>query len=197
MRSLAFFLSGAILMLAAGWAGLPKALYRQKTQPLEFSHKVHTVKSEMDCAGCHDFREDGSFAGIPKIDNCATCHAAPLGETPAEKKLVEAYVTPEKNVPWLVYSRQPINARFSHAIHVKKAELKCERCHGEHGKTDKLRPYEYNAVSGYSRDIWGKSISRLRRVSNQGMEYSGMKMDDCISCHKQEGAEAGCLGCHR
>lgn len=192
MRSGIFFFTGVAMILLGGWVGLPKVLYKRQTQPLDFSHKAHAVKAEMDCTGCHDFREDGSFAGVPRIDNCAGCHAEPVGETANEKKLVDAYVTPEKEVGWLVYSRQPINARFSHAIHVKKAELKCERCHGDHGKSSALRPYEYNVVSGYSRDIWGRSISRLRRANNEGM-----KMDDCIDCHKEKGAEAGCLGCHR
>ncbi|MBE0657741.1 MAG: cytochrome c3 family protein [Bryobacteraceae bacterium] len=192
MRSAIFFLTGVAMMLLGGWVGLPKVLYKQQAQPLDFSHKAHVVKAEMDCTGCHDFREDGSFAGVPKLDNCAGCHAEPVGTTANEKKLVEAHVTPEKEIGWLVYSKQPINTRFSHAIHVKKAELKCERCHGEHGKTETLRPYEYNVVSGYSRDIWGRSVSRLRRASHEGM-----KMDDCMDCHKEKGAVAGCLGCHR
>jgi hypothetical protein len=106
--------------------------------------------------------------------------------------MVEKYVKPEKEVPWLVYARQPANVRFSHAIHTKRAGLKCERCHGEDGKSDAMRVYEENRISGYSRDIWGKSISRLRKASNEGM-----KMDDCESCHAQRGFKTGCLGCHR
>lgn len=192
MRSAIFFFTGVAVMMAAGWLGLPKVLYKQKQQPLEFSHKAHKVKAEMECSACHDFRPDGSYAGLPKLEGCAACHPEPVGETAAEKKFVESFVKPEKEVDWLVYARQPINARFSHAIHVKKANLKCERCHGNHGNTATLRPYEYNVISGYSRDIWGPSISRLRRAS-----YQGMKMDDCMGCHKEKGAEAGCLGCHR
>ena len=47
---------------------------------------------------------------------------------------------------------------------MKLAELKCEDCHGPHGASDTLRPYEENRISGYSRDIWGGSISGLRNV---------------------------------
>jgi len=192
MRAAIFFVTGMAVMLAGGWVGLPKVLYKQKQQPLQFSHKAHKVKAEMDCTACHDFREDASFAGLPKLESCAGCHAEPVGSTAAEKRLVEAYVKPEKEIDWLVYAKQPINARFSHAIHVKKAKLKCERCHGNHGSTATLRPYQYNVVSGYSRDIWGPAISRLGRAS-----YQGMKMDDCIGCHREQRVEAGCLGCHR
>lgn len=191
-RSLLLFTAGAAVMLLAGWVAFPRALYRQVAQPLDFDHKAHTVTAEMECSSCHEYRYDGTFAGIPKIDNCALCHSEPLGETENERKLVDEYITPGKEIPWLVYSRQPINTRFSHSVHTERAKIECERCHGDHGKSATLRPYEYNLVSGYSRDIWGPSISRLRRQPHQGM-----KMDDCMGCHQERGAVAGCLGCHR
>jgi hypothetical protein len=30
---------------------------------------------QSSCNACHQFKEDGSFSGIPAIDNCAVCHA--------------------------------------------------------------------------------------------------------------------------
>lgn len=189
---LILFGAGAAATLLAGWLAFPEALYRRQAQPLDFNHKTHTVKAEMECSACHAYREDGSFAGIPRIENCALCHSEPVGTTANEKRLVEEYVTPGREIPWLVYSRQPINTRFPHAVHTERAKIQCERCHGDHGRTETLRPYEYNAISGYSRDIWGPGITRLRRQPHQGM-----KMDDCMGCHKERGAVAGCLGCHR
>ena len=35
-------------------------------------------------------------------------------------------------------------------------------------------------ISGYSRDVW-----------------RGMKMDDCVACHRQQGLEHSCLDCHK
>ena len=69
---------------------------------------------------------------------------------------------------------------------------KCERCHGPHGTSDSLRPFEENRISGYSRDIWGRSISRARNQPG-----AGMKMDDCARCHKEQGVSTGCLDCHK
>jgi hypothetical protein len=147
----------------------------------------------MDCADCHAFGDNGRYAGVPKLDNCAMCHEQAVGETAIEKAFVEQFVTPKRELDWHVYSRQPMNVRFPHAIHVKSAKkLTCEDCHGDHGTTDKLRPYQQNRISGYSRDIWGGNIARIGLKAGEGM-----KMSDCESCHAKHEVEAGCLGCHK
>ena len=43
-----------------------------------------------------------------------------------------------------------------------------------------MRVYEQNRISGYSRDIWGHSMSRLGRAP-----HDGMKMSDCEDCHRR------------
>jgi hypothetical protein len=186
------FLAGFAISLATGWYVFPMALYDRADQPLQFNHQVHTgEKVGMSCADCHPFRDDGTFAGIPPLENCAGCHAEAVGNTQAEKILVEQYVKTGREIPWLVYSRQPENVFFSHATHVTLGELKCDDCHGAHGKTAGLRPYERNRISGYSRDIWGPSIART------GSKRPGMKMDDCIDCHQERGLDHSCLACHK
>lgn len=191
-RSLWLFGSGFAAVLAFGWAAFPKLLYRTEPQPIQFSHKVHVEKAGMKCGDCHPIRPDGRFAGIPSVSSCAGCHAQQMGTTEAEKKLVATYVTPNREIPWRVYARQPDNVFFPHAAHVKLAGLGCDVCHGAHGATDGLGPFQLNRVSGYSRDIWGPSIARLplnRRV--------GMKMSDCEDCHAARGVQTGCLDCHK
>jgi hypothetical protein len=65
-------------------------------------------------------------------------------------------------------------------------------CHSTYGESDQARIYEVNRISGYSRDIWGQSISRLRRAPHEGM-----KMSDCEECHQKHNVKVGCLGCHQ
>jgi hypothetical protein len=170
----------------------PRVLYVQKQQPLEFRHKTHAEKSGVaDCGECHAVREDGAFAGIPAMEKCAACHSERIGESKDEAAMVNSFIKPGHETPWLVYARQPANVWFSHAIHVKRAGLACTECHSTYGATDQVRIYQLNRISGYSRDIWGQSISRLRRAPHEGM-----KMSDCENCHRRRNVEVGCLGCH-
>jgi hypothetical protein len=192
-KGLFMFAAGLTGMLFVGWFGFPRILYKNLEQPLQFSHLVHTgEKVGMACEDCHSFTAEGRFTGIPKVAKCAECHADVLGESAAEKILVQEYVAPEREIPWLAYSRQPENACFSHIQHVKLAEIKCGDCHGPHGTSGALRPFQLNRISGYSRDIWGSSISGLR---NQALE--GKKMGDCIKCHAKHNKVDGCIACHK
>ncbi len=184
---------GLAATLAFGWLAFPHALYRRIDQPIQFSHKLHTGdKVGLPCDECHALLADGRFSGIPRVEKCAACHAEAQGKTADEKRLVEEYVKPGREVAWLVYARQPENVYFPHAPHLKLAGLKCERCHGPHGTSEALRRFEQNRVSGYSRDIWGRSMTRLTRA-----DWEGMKMNDCSGCHRQRGVRESCLTCHK
>jgi hypothetical protein len=195
MRGTFWFVGGAALALWAGWGAFPRVLYRKHLQPLDFSHRVHTgEKVGSTCEDCHAISGDGRFAGIPKLAACTGCHAAAITEAASERLLVERYVTPSREIPWRVYSRQPDNVWFSHATHVKLAKLSCERCHGTHGRSDKLRVQEENRITGYSRDIWGASLSG---ISFRPPQRPSMKMDDCERCHREQGIVTGCVGCHK
>jgi hypothetical protein len=191
-RTIVVFALGVAVALLAGWVAFPRALYLQKQQPLEFRHKTHAEKSGVaDCNECHALRDDGTFAGLPAMEKCAGCHSERIGTSNAEATLVDTYIKPGNETPWLVYAQQPANVWFSHAIHVKRAGLTCAECHSTYGESDQVKLYELNRISGYSRDIWGHSISRLRRAP-----HDGMKMSDCEECHRKHQVEVGCLGCH-
>jgi hypothetical protein len=180
------FLAGLAVALGAGWVGFPHAIYQSRPQPVDFSHKVHADKAGAKCEDCHSFREDGSFAGLPTVDKCAGCHTVPMGTTVAEKNFIDRYVTPNREPQWAAYAHQPENVSFSHAAHVKRANLACETCHGDTGTSSTLRPYQVDRISGYSRDIW--KIGNMRH---------GMKMADCVECHRRNSLENSCLDCHK
>ena len=186
------FVVGLVGSLVFGWIVFPELLYSKSEQPFQFSHVTH-VDAVGDCESCHAFREDGSFAGVPTLAQCIECHEEPQGESEAELTFVEEYVEKEKEVPWKIYSEQPDNVFFSHAAHVVGAEMACNECHGDIGESESLKPYEKNRISGYSRDIWGKSISGRKKNS-----WDRMKMDDCGKCHLQEmGDKGSCFQCHK
>ena len=207
---IAAFAVGFMSHFCLGWVILPPFLYAEKQQPIDFSHKIHQDAVDEGCESCHYFREDGSFTGIPKLDNCAGCHEEPMGENPEEAKLITEYIEPGKEIPWLSYARQPQCVFFSHAAHVKMGEIDCAICHGPIGNSDHVRPYQYNRLTKYSRDIWGWNIAGL---SKNGWDYlkhaddpegmkiehaARMKMDDCAECHKEKrGTHDACFVCHK
>ena len=202
-----FFVIGFIGALIMGWIIFPMVLYSEQPQPMNFNHALHLDPDRVDgiegdtdterCLYCHGFRDDGTFAGIPKLAKCTECHddpEFPLGETPEEEEFLTKYVAEEKEIPWLSYYRQPDNVYFSHIAHVKNADMYCETCHGNHGQTEKLPDYKVNRLTGYSIGIWGRNIAGYKTNT-----WDRMKMDDCAECHAENAPSQNnaCFVCHK
>jgi len=209
VQDIGFFLLGVIGALIVGWIIFPAVLYSKQAQPINFNHALHLNPEKVDgiegetkeekCLYCHQFREDGTFTGIPGLGNCMECHddpEMPLGETPEEKEFLTQFVAEEKPIPWLVYSKQPDCVYFTHIAHVNMGQVACATCHGDFADNEKLPLYVKNRLTGYSINIWGKRISGFywnKKPSDR------MKMDDCARCHTQMGQEQNnaCFVCHK
>ncbi len=201
-----FFVIGFVGALIIGWIIFPMLLYSKQPQPLNFSHAIHMDPDRVDiegdtktekCLYCHNFYPDGTFAGIPKLDKCTECHddpESPLGDSPEEKKFLTMYVATGKQIPWLSYYKQPPCVYFSHIAHIKMGHLQCETCHGPHGESEILPPYQVNRITGYSRNIWGNNIAGIKKHT-----WDRMKMDDCAECHTKMGhpENNACFVCHK
>lgn len=170
--------AGFIFALVVGWLLYPAIVMSSKPQPINFNHKVHGEEGAgLTCDSCHAFREDGSFAGVPKLGNCVQCHESAQGENPEEARLIEEYITPGKQIPWRSYAYQPLCVFFSHAAHVKVAHLGCTQCHPDMSKSTSSPPVKVYRISGYSKDT--------------------MSMEDCEDCHAKKGTSNACFVCHK
>ena len=178
-----FFIFGVFISLILGWIIFPKLLYSKKKQPIDFNHAFHVTQVDNGCESCHFFRKDGTFSGVPKLEQCIDCHEEIQGIDPNEIKFVEDYVSKDRQVPWLIYSKQPNCVFFSHAAHIKGAGMDCVTCHGHIGESKSLKVYEQNRITGYSRDIWGENIAGFKKNP-----WDRMKMDDCAECHQRDAA---------
>jgi menaquinone reductase, multiheme cytochrome c subunit len=195
-----YFFIGLTLSMVVGWMIFPKVLYSKKSQPFDFNHKLHLEQVDDGCQSCHFFRKDGTFSGVPRLAQCIDCHEDVIGESENEAIFVEQYVQKDREVPWHVYARQPDCVFFSHAAHVKGADMDCVTCHGHTGTSESLKPYEENRITGYSRDIWGRNIAGIKHNT-----WDRMKMDDCAACHKESGVHESsvqtrrdaCFVCHK
>lgn len=192
LRAHAPSLFGVAAALVFGWWIFPELLYTSIDQPIQFNHAAHVASAGLSCTDCHTIGEKGRFAGLPTLAQCTGCHAEAIGETEEERLFVENHVKTDREVAWHVYARQPDNVFFSHSVHTTVGGIECKRCHGPHGETTFLRPYVYNRVSGYSRDIWGSSISGIPSAP-----WDGMDMDQCIRCHATSSRRSACLDCHK
>ncbi|MBF0112519.1 MAG: cytochrome c3 family protein [Desulfamplus sp.] len=187
-----FFIAAFAVCFLSGWLLFPSLLYSKKEQPFNFNHALH-VEQTSGCESCHYFREDGSFAGVPKNSSCMECHESQLGDTKDEEIFMTEYVEKGIEVPWYIYSKQPDCVFFSHSAHVVGAKMDCVTCHGHIGESESLKPYQENRITGYSRDIWGESIWGIKKNP-----WDRMKMDDCAQCHQEEtGSKGACFQCHK
>ena len=171
------FVAGLTGGLFVGWIVFPQILYTTETQPINYNHAIHQEDAGMSCEDCHYFREDGTYAGKPSLAACVECHEEPQGETESEARLVAEFVEPEKEIPWISYSRQPDNVFFSHAAHVKMAEMECTECHRDVEQETVAPPVKINRLTGYPNEI--------------------MKMYVCEDCHAREHVSNSCDVCHK
>lgn len=160
-------LVAAGVLLLCGVVATASLWGKRVTQPIAFNHNLHITKLGLECTHCHQGVETGAFATLPKAEICLECHAAPLSENPEEAK-VRQYGE-GKEIPWHQLTHVPDHVYFSHQRHVKFGGISCERCHG-------------------------KMQERKRPPSAAPLELS---MDDCLDCHRRQGASTDCILCHR
>ncbi len=99
-----------------------------REQPVPFSHQHHVAGLGLDCRYCHTSVEDSSFAGIPPIKTCMTCHSQIWNQSQMLEPIRESWRT---GVPieWTRVHYLPDFVYFNHSIHVNKG-IGCETCHG-------------------------------------------------------------------
>lgn len=130
-------LAGVLLLLgAAGWVSYAwerspytTQVHVAKQQPVPFSHKHHVADVGLDCRACHTSVETSSFAGIPPIHTCMTCHSVIWKNADMLRPIREAYEPGGKAVAWQRVNAVPQFVYFDHSIHVNKG-VGCYTCHG-------------------------------------------------------------------
>ncbi len=191
------FVLGLVVALTFGWWVFPDLLFSKREDPFFFSHKVHVEDQGMACSDCHSLREDGSWSGIPRTEDCASCHADVVGETKDEAIFVRDYVQAGKEVKWQLHQTQPDNVFFSHAAHSLKV---CGECHPdwtEEGKEKELCALCHPTVEQLDQ----KLANKVNVLS--GYNQQTMKMWRCEECHANENhygvtnSNNACYTCHK
>jgi hypothetical protein len=148
-------------------------------QPIQFSHKHHASKFEIDCQYCHSGTDDSPAAGVPSVELCMGCHS----QFPKEYDQLEGIRTLKRHweekepIQWEQVHRLPEHVQFQHRAHVN-AGVECQRCHGAVETMDKL----YLTPD----TIWWP----------WGLPSAKLEMGWCIDCHRENGATQDCYACH-
>ena len=136
-------------------------------QPIRFNHQKHINEVGLSCSDCHIYVDSQTFAGLPDLDLCLTCHEDPQTDIPEEEKLR----TLQANggyLNWERIYRVPDHVYFSHQRHVTAGKLECSTCHGSIAERNK--PPTKPAI----------------RIS----------MERCMNCHEEKKVYNDCLSCH-
>ncbi|MFM9945428.1 MAG: cytochrome c3 family protein [Bacteroidia bacterium] len=143
------------------------------TQPINYSHKLHAGKLQIDCKYCHSTAEKSKQASIPSANTCMNCHKyITLRDkyngkvSPEIDKIYKAigwdaennaYIPGYKQKPieWVRIHNLPDLAYFNHSQHVVAGKVECQTCHGP--------------------------IQEMEKVA----QFASLQMDWCINCHKE------------
>jgi hypothetical protein len=113
------------------------------TQPIAFSHKVHSGDFGMKCLYCHTSAESSSFSEIPTAHSCMICHIALKETSELIEPLSTAYFD-EIPIKWNSIYRLPDYAHFDHSRHIL-ASIDCSSCHGDVERMDSV--YQVRALT--------------------------------------------------
>ena len=176
-----------------------------KKQPVPFSHKHHVAGVGLDCRYCHTSVEESSFANIPPVETCMTCHSQIWTESPLLEPIRESYRTGNP-IEWVRIHDLPDFVYFNHSIHVHKG-IGCQTCHGQvdqmplmwkvnslnmewclecHREPEKyVRPREevFN-MAWKPMDDHGHAVSQALLGAQLVQDYNINPSTDCSTCHR-------------
>jgi len=177
-----------------------------KKQPVPFSHKHHVTGVGIDCRYCHTTVEESSFANVPPVETCMTCHSQIWTESPLLEPIRESYRTGNP-IEWVRVHDLPDFVYFNHSIHIHKG-VGCQTCHGQvdqmplmwkvntlnmewclecHRAPEKfVRPREevFNMTWQLPTDDHGHAVSQAVLGAQLVKDYDINPSTDCSTCHR-------------
>ncbi|MBZ5516490.1 MAG: cytochrome c family protein [Acidobacteriia bacterium] len=171
-------------------------------QPVPFSHKHHVTELGIDCRYCHTSVENSSFAGVPPLHTCMSCHSQ-IWTNAAMLAPVRAGYQSNQSLAWARVNALPDFAYFDHSIHVNKG-IGCTTCHGPVGQM----PLTWRAETLYMRwcldchrhperfvrrreDVFRadyvappNQLELGRRLVKEYKIKDAKQLTDCYTCHR-------------
>lgn len=127
-----------VLLGVAGWFFILSPFSTNvgvaQEQPVPYSHKVHAKELGLNCQYCHTGVTTSSFAGIPPVKTCMTCHSQILADSPVLEPVRNSFETGAP-LEWTRVNNLADYVYFNHSIHVTQG-VGCSTCHGQVDEKD-------------------------------------------------------------
>jgi len=157
-----------VALAAIGVAALRARSAPPVAQPIDFSHRKHTVDLQLGCEFCHKYFQTSAHSGLPGAETCGICHTVTLGDSREAARLTELLQNGD-SLRFNKLFRLPDYVFYTHRRHVALGQLDCANCHGGIADTD----------------------------SPPAQPLVQIGMSFCIDCHETRGLTTDCTACHR
>lgn len=162
--------------------------WRPQPQPIAFNHALHAGTRQIACVYCHRGAQNGYYAGVPAVQDCANCHQNFPNYSPYKPKpesgpdpdakwrdevgKLKTYIDGKKSISWFKNYDLPEHVKFAHKAHLNAKlangqAIDCNQCHG---------------------DVKTMEVIQLNEKTTMGW---------CVTCHRENGAPTDCTTCHR
>lgn len=177
-----------------GLVGVGIAQGYAPTQPIAFSHKLHSGAYQINCTYCHTGVYKSKSANIPSTNICMNCHNAIKQESPEIQKLYRAIAT-GRPVEWVRVHNLPDLAYFNHAQHTKVGGIECQQCHGPIETMEVVQQYSSltmgwcitchreTAVNGKDNHYYDNLMASHSKGSKEPMKVKDIGGLECSKCH--------------
>lgn len=151
-------------------------------QPIEYSHKLHAGKLQIQCEYCHTGARRSIHAGVPETGTCMNCHKVIDSEGRPELEKLKEYYASGEPIPWNKVHDLPDFVHFSHKRHVRGG-VSCQECHGE-VQDEMTVAYRVNTLQmGWCLDCH-REHPTVDENYGASAELRRAELKDCLTCHK-------------
>jgi len=135
------------------------------SQPISFSHKIHSGEYKIPCEYCHVYARRAAVAGIPSVQRCMGCHKITGADKPEIQKLQQLW-NEKKPIQWVKVTGMPDIVFFEHWPHVRSG-IECQTCHG--------------AVEAMAETVQARKLSMGDCLACHREKKASL---DCLICHR-------------
>jgi hypothetical protein len=156
-------------------------------QPINYSHKLHAGKLQIDCQYCHFNARRSIHAGVPTTDTCMNCHKfvsadGRSDEAQADIAKLKEYAASGEPIPWVKVHDVPDFVYFSHKRHVVGG-VECQECHGEVQEDMTVAYRVAELTMGWCLNCH-KEHPKVDENYGAQAELRRAELKDCWTCHK-------------